>query len=62
MDAVEITRAMIAAGVDALALAGDTAADTIVQVIYHAMMQVAYEEASRACSRLYELGRRIVSN
>jgi len=33
MDEVKITPAMIAAGADALALAGDTAAETMVEII-----------------------------
>jgi hypothetical protein len=47
MDEIKVTPAMIAAGADALALAGDTAAETMVEVIYHAMMRAACEEASR---------------
>jgi hypothetical protein len=48
MDEVKITPAMITAGADALALAGDTAAETVVEIIYNAMMRVAYKEASRS--------------
>jgi hypothetical protein len=51
---------MIAAGVDALVLVDDTAADTMVEIIYHAMMRVTYEEASCGRGRLFKLGRRMV--
>jgi hypothetical protein len=53
MDEIKITAAMIAAGVDALALPGDmsaetmAAAETMVEIIFHAMMRVACEEAAR---------------
>ena len=45
MDEVKISM-IAAAGADALALAGDTAAETMVEIIYNAMVRVAYEEAS----------------
>jgi hypothetical protein len=51
MNEINITRAMIAAGVEALARAADTApdtvaaADTMVEIVFRAMVRVAYEEA-----------------
>jgi hypothetical protein len=53
MPEIEITPAMIAAGVDALALVGDTAAEMLVAIIYRAMAQAAYEEVSRGSRPLH---------
>jgi hypothetical protein len=44
---------MIAAGVEALAFVGDTAAETLVEVIFRAMAQAAYDEASRGSRPLH---------
>jgi hypothetical protein len=44
MDEIKITPAMIAAGVDALSVVGDVAAEMLVQIIYCAMAEAAEAE------------------
>jgi hypothetical protein len=53
MDEIKVTPVMIAAGVEALAFVGDVAAETVVEIIFRAMVQAAYEEVSRGSRPLH---------
>jgi hypothetical protein len=52
MDEIAVTSAMIEAGIDALAFVGDIDAETVVEVIYRAMMKAAAERSLRRPSGL----------
>ena len=45
MDGIAVTPAMIEAGIDALAFVDDIDAETVVEVIYRAMMKAAAERS-----------------
>jgi hypothetical protein len=53
MPEIEVTPAMIAAGVEALVFVGDTAAEMLVAIIFRAMAKAAYEEVSRGSRPLH---------